>query len=158
MEKEIVVDTGILLDILLRSRPRHKFAKRIGAYLVDHGIRIKVPMHALFEIKSAMLEEQWDARIKGESIPLNEDISEHTPLNYHPVAIDEGFFRKYFHADITGLKAGDYPFVAMAKGDGLALVTDELPQYAAAKAAGVRVYTGEEYRAHCLNAPDDLPS
>jgi hypothetical protein len=46
----------------------------------------------------------------------------------------------------------------MAKGDGLALVTDEPSQYAAAKTAGVRVYTGEEFREHCLNAQDDFPA
>jgi len=48
MEKEIeiVVDTSVILDILVTSRPGHRFGKLIGVYLIDNDIRITVPMNA----------------------------------------------------------------------------------------------------------------
>ena len=151
MDKEIVVDAGILLDIVVRTRPRHKFAKLIGVYLIDNGIRIKVPMHAMFEIKAAMKDAKMQAETKGEAVQINEDISEMTPLNFDPVPIDGAFFSKYSDAGIPYLKAGDYLYVALAKVDGLILLTEDQAQYDAAVTAGVRVYTAMEFRKMCAS-------
>jgi predicted nucleic acid-binding protein len=150
MEKEIVIDASVLLDIVVRTRPRHKFAKLIGAYLIDNGIRIKVPMHALFDIRSAMLFAKTEAMEKGETVQINEDIGETTPLNLDPVPVDDHFFRKYYDPAIPYLKAGDYVYVALAKVDGLILLTEDAAQYKAAKKAGVNVFNAEEFRETCI--------
>ena len=150
MEKAIVIDTSILLDIIIRTRPRHKFAKLIGAYLIEQGIKVRVPMPALFEIRSAMLHAKLEAEENGEAVQLNEDISDSTPLIYDTVPIDQAFFEKYFDAGIPCLKAGDYLYVALAKADGLVLLTEDPAQYEAAGKAGVEVYTAVEYREFCL--------
>ncbi len=152
MQKEIVVDTSVILDILVTSRPGHKFGKLIGVYLIDNGIKIKVPMHAMFEIKSGLLHAKKAAVDQGASLKLNEDISESTPLQYDFLPIDTAFFAKYFDAELPYIKAGDYMNVAVAKVDGLILLTEDPAQYTAALTAGVTVYTCEEFRKICLNA------
>jgi predicted nucleic acid-binding protein len=152
MQKEIVIDTSIILDILLTSRPGHRFGKLIGVYLIDNGVRITVPLHAMFEIKSALLHAKHDAAAKGGEIRINEDVSESTPLQYNFIPIDNAFFEKYFDAELPHIKAGDYMNVALAKADGLTLLTDDPVQYDAAKEAGVKVHNSEEFRKICLTS------
>lgn len=152
MEKEIVVDTKVILDILVTSRPGHRFGKLIGVYLIDNAIRITVPMHAMFEIKSGLLEAKQEAKIKGESLQLNEDISESTPLQYNFIPIDRAFFEKYFDPELPHIQAGDYMNLALAKHDALTLLTDDPNQYALAKTSGIKVYNSEEFRKICLAA------
>lgn len=152
MHKEIVVDTSVILDILVTSRPGHKYGKLIGVYLIDNGIKIKVPMHAMFEIKAGLLEAKKAAAARGEPLKLNEDISESTPLQYDFLPIDNAFFAKYFDAELPHIKAGDYMNVAVAKVHGLILLTEDSAQYTTALTAGVTVHTCEEFRKICLNA------
>jgi predicted nucleic acid-binding protein len=152
-ETEIVIDTGALLDILVRTRPRHKFAKLVGVHLIENGIRVKVPMHAMFELRVALMSAKTQAAESGEAVQFNEDIGESTPLKIDPVPIDAGFFQKYFQAEIPYLKAGDYPFVALAKVDGLILLTEDVNQYQAAEKIGVNVYTLAEFRETCIAKP-----
>ncbi|GEM_PF-1271441 len=149
-ETEIVMDTSVLLDILVRSRPRHRFAKLIGAYLIENGVKVMVPMHGMFEIRAAMLNAKMQAADKGERLPLNEDIGESTPLNIHPVAIDDAFFAKYFDAKIPYLNGGNYPYVALAKAEGLILLTEDAEQYQAAMLCGVQVYNEIDFRDKCI--------
>ena len=152
MQKEIVVDTSVILDILVTTRPGHRFAKLIGVYLIDNDIRITVPLHALFEIKSGLLEAKKDASAIGDELKLNEDVSEGTPLKYNFLPIDTAFFDKYFDAELPHIKAGDYMYVTVAKNNGLTLLTEDSTQYAVAKEAGVTVYNIEEFRKICLSA------
>ncbi len=150
MEKEILVDASVILDILVASRPGHKFGKLIGVYLIENGVQITAPMHVMFEIKSGLLDAERDAEAKGESLHLNEDVSESTPLKYNFIPIDYAFFGKCFDIGLPHMKAGDYMNVALAKADGLILLTEDPAQYAAARAAGVTVYNSEEFRNTCL--------
>jgi predicted nucleic acid-binding protein len=152
MGKEIVADTSAILDIIIRSRPRHKFAKAVGMYLIDNQVKVTVPMHALFEIRSAILNAKLGAAESQVPIQINEDISESTPLFYNPIPIDDKFFNKYFIAEISDLKAGDYMYVALAKVEKLDFLTEDIGQYNAAKLAGVAVYNLEEYRAKIIQA------
>lgn len=146
MNKELVADTSAILDIIIRSRPRHKYAKAVGMYLIDNKIKVTVPMHALFEIRSAILSAKRGAAESLVPVQINEDISESTPLLYNPVPIDDAFFNKYFVEGIPCLKAGDYMYVALAMVEKLDFLTEDPRQYEAAKKAGVSVYSMEEYR------------
>ncbi len=150
MEKEIVVDTSVILDILVTTRPGHRFGKLIGVYLIDNGVKISVPMHALFEIRSGLLHAKKDANALGSHFTLNEDVSESTPLQYNFIPIDQAFFAKYFDPALPHIKAGDYMNVAYAKVNDLTLLTDDPTQYAAAVQVGVKVYNSEEFRKKCL--------
>lgn len=151
-QNEIVIDTAIILDILVTSRPRHKFGKLIGMYLIDKGICICVPLSSLFEIKSGLLAAKQEAQIKGGTFIINEDISEATPLQYHFIPIDQDFFEKYFLPELPHLKASDYMNVALAKKNNLRFITEDADQYAAAVQTGVKVFTSEEFRNICLDA------
>lgn len=152
MDKEIVVDSKIILDILVTSRPGHRYGKLIGMYLIDQRVRITVPMHIMFEIKSGLLEAKQAAKIKGQTLQLNEDISDSTPLQYNFIPIDQIFFDKYFDPELPSLKAGDYLNLALAKHDAIPLLTDDPDQYATARSAGIKVYNSEEFRNICLAA------
>ena len=152
MEKEIIIDASVILDILVASRPGHKFGKLIGVYLIENGVQITAPMHVMFEIKSGLLEAEHDAEANGESLHLNEDVSESTPLKYNFIPIDNAFFEKCFDMELPHMKAGDYMNVALAKAEGLILLTEDPVQYAAARAAGVTVHNPMEFRKTCLES------
>jgi predicted nucleic acid-binding protein len=78
-------------------------------------------------------------------LQFNTAISENDPLQITPIPIDETFVTKYYAVDLPYLKAGDLIFVAMAKGDGSVLITEDDTQYKKAKEAGVTVYRIKEY-------------
>jgi predicted nucleic acid-binding protein len=140
MDKPLVIDTGVLVDIFLETRPRHTEAKKIGKYVAENRIRVKLPMHRMFELTCAIRNEGMSSPIK-----IQRTITEDAPLHFEAINIDEGFFSKYFDPDIPYLKAGDLIFVSLAKGDGANLITEDNNQYKVAKAAGVKVYRIKEF-------------
>lgn len=61
------------------------------------------------------------------------------------VPIDEAFVKKYFDVNLPEMRAGDLIFAALAKGDALPLVTEDINLANAAKTAGIRVLSIAEY-------------
>lgn len=136
----IVIDTSVIIDIFLSSRPRHSEAIKIGLFLTKSQIRIKLPMHAMFEISCAFR----NIKMTG---PFEESkkITETNPILLDTIAIDDAFFSKYFDTTIPYIKAGDFIFIALAKGDNAILITEDNKQFDAAKEAGINVYRIESF-------------
>jgi predicted nucleic acid-binding protein len=136
----VVVDTSVLVRIFDKAETGHSPAALLGQHFVKYGIRVRFPYHALFELSATLKRKSMDGKLdpfKG--------ITEDDPLLVQPIAIDEKFFRKYFDPTLPCLKAGDLLFVAMAKGDGSLLITEDTQQYAAAKTIGIEVFRIDEY-------------
>jgi predicted nucleic acid-binding protein len=147
MNTRVVVDTSVIVDIFLADRPRHPEARRLGDYLCRSGTVLRVPMHAVLELKWAVSAEIGDRIAKKQPIAFNRDIGEQNPLRLDPVPIDQAFITTYFDPAIPQIRAGDYPFVAIAKRERLPLITEDDGQYDAAKRAGVIVLKIAEYLA-----------
>ena len=135
--KAPVLDTSALMDILLADRPRHPEGLRLLTYLRATDTVPRIPIFAMFEIASALNQEKRAGRseiskaIEGET----------NGLSIENVPIDEAFFTKYFDSKLPHLRAGDMIFLALAKGDGSPLVTEDRELLAAAKQAGVEAFT-----------------
>lgn len=134
----VMADTSVMVDIVLTSRPRHADGDKLRAYLKANNLRLRFPMHGMFELGAALHNEKIGA--KGAKLPFNQNMPEASPLEADPIAVDQAFFAKYFDPGLPYLKGGDLIFVAMAKKDGAVLITEDTKQYDAAKAAGVEVY------------------
>ena len=129
--------------MFLIDRPRHQSARRVADYLIDKRVRIKEPLHALFELTCAVQNEKMRrGPLKG-----NESITEERPLDIEYVSIDMPFFSRYFDGSIPYLKAGDLIFVCYAKGEHGVLVTEDDKQLKVATAAGVAVHRLESFLA-----------
>lgn len=136
----IVIDTSVLTDIFLESRPRHLQARKLALYLVTNNIRIKFPFHALFELSCAMKDER-----RSPSFQEYEGITENNPLLVDPIPVDENFFSTYFNPKLPYLKAGDLLFVALARGENAILITEDKNQFKAAIDIGIEAYKLEEF-------------
>lgn len=135
---DIIVDTNVLVDMHLSHRPRHQEALKLKHYLDSHSIRLKIPMHAMFEIASAL---QSEFRTVGRSgFQISQGV-----IYTDPVPIDWDFIDRYFEADLPYLRAGDLIFVAMAKRDQALLITEDDDLYKVAKSVGVAVYRTKEF-------------
>jgi len=132
-----------MVDIVLTGRPRHAEAERLRLWLKARGIRIRMPMHALFELAAAMRQEKIAAA--GAKLRFNPGMTEASPFGTDPIPIDDEFFAKYFEPSLPYLKGGDLIFVAMAKKDEAVLVTEDTKQLKAAKQAGVAAYDISEF-------------
>lgn len=135
---DIIIDTSVLTDIVLTTGPRHSDAKELGKYLNENQVIIRVPMHALFEVSSALKNEKMLS--SPQKLQFWNELSEESPLRVKPVPIDEAFFKKYHSPDLPYMRAGDLIFVAMAKVDGAILITEDDAQYKKAKDFDVNAY------------------
>ena len=143
----LVLDTSVIVDMFLEARPRHALAVRLAHDILKHGVKIRLPMHALLEIRSAISSEQL-ARLETGTILFARGVFEEAnPLVLDIIPIDEQFITKYNDPAIPSLRAGDFPFVAIAKVEGIPLVTEDNAQQQACKAAGAQVYSIAEYLA-----------
>ena len=140
----VVVDTSVLVDIFLKSRPRHADGKQLGRLLMDKNFTVRVPMHAMFELASAMKNEKVTSH-QDSSMPYNEEYTSDNGFRVEPIAIDEPFFEKYLDVNLPYLKGGDFIFLCMAKKDNALLITEDNKLYARAKEAGVEVYRIQEF-------------
>lgn len=138
----MVIDASVLADMFITSRPRHSQAVRLAQLIRETRLTPIVPMHAVLELKSAIDDERRTAGM-GE---LDQDIfTEGAPLAVTQVAIDKKFLHEYYDLAAPFMRAGDLPYVLIAKKHGYVLVTEDRAQYQAAKTFGIGVYTIEEY-------------
>lgn len=138
----MVIDASVLTDMWIISRPRHSQAVQLARLIQSKDLKPMIPMHAVLELKCAIDSERCIPG-KGE---LDPDIfSESAPLAITPVAIDGYFLREYHDLTVPFMKAGDLPYVLIAKRHNCALITEDIRQYKVAKRFGVNVYTISEY-------------
>lgn len=141
----VVIDTSVLIDMVLSSRHRHARAEALRRKLEAAGTTVRTPIYALFEIRAAIRQEMADPSAR--SLRVNRALTEQDPLSIEYIHVDEAFFQNYYREDLPELRAGDLVFVALAKGDGLALITEDEEQRKKAAAYGVSAYRIDEYLA-----------
>jgi predicted nucleic acid-binding protein len=145
IDRPVVLDTGVIVDIFVKNRTRHDDAKRLAEFLIRRDIPVRAPMHALFELTAAIRQTVMNGPVRG-----NEGITEVHPLRIEYVTMDLPFFNRYFDPSIPYLKAGDLVVVCLAKGDNAILISEDDRQYAAAEASGVEVYRIAAFLERCV--------
>lgn len=139
---EIVLDASVLTDIWVKSRPRHQIACQLAERIKKDRLDVIVPMHAILELKCAIDNERQSPG-KGD---LSKDIfSETDPLKITTISIDNLFMRNYFDLSVPYMKAGDLPYVLIARKRKCYLVTEDEKQCKAALSAGVAALNIQAY-------------
>lgn len=101
-----------------------------------------MPAHALFEVAAAVRQE---ARRGASDEHLFH--TEANPLDIDSVVIDDAFFARAYSPDLPYLKGGDMIFMALARLEGLPLVTEDQKLLLRSRDAGVVSYCVDEYLA-----------
>ena len=73
----VVIDASVLTDIFLANRPRHESAKKLWEKIRASRTTVRIPMHGLFELSTAMKREGIK---KPQDFEFNRAISEEDPL------------------------------------------------------------------------------
>jgi predicted nucleic acid-binding protein len=147
---KVVIDSCVWLDMFLTHRSGHANAALLAERLrrEEGEIEILIPMHAEFEITSAIMCEKRSAAAEGRALHPNESISEDRPLKCTLVPIDLQFFHRHATGEMPDLKSGDMIFVLLALHDGLDLVTEDKKMLSEARRLGVSAFTTAEYLTH----------
>ena len=143
-DTRIVIDTSVVLDIMLATRSRHSDAKEIGKYIINSGLKVRMPMRGMFEIMCATVNVKIDAISKDQELKGTDAVTEEKPLSFDPVPIDMQFLNDYFDPSIPYIKASDLIFISLAKREGAALITEDDKMYNVAKESNVNVYRIKE--------------
>ena len=136
----VVVDTSVLVNVALESSSFHEEGMRLHAFIKENKIEIMMPMHGMFEVACAMAH----SKLSGNLI-IDKSLNEENGWVFIPVPIDESFFKKYFSPELPYIRAGDFIFMAYAKGENIPLITRDQKLSAKAKEAGGEVYEPIEF-------------
>jgi len=105
-------------------------------------------MHAAFEFMAAIRNEVRQLGGRHSSWAAGSDEDER--IDIWPVPIDSEFLATYRTQNLPDMKAGDLLFLAMAAGDGQALITEDDDLIRKARQAGLPVFRIADYlRAEC---------
>lgn len=135
-----ILDTSVLIDILIETRPRHATAKKLADLIRDKNWAIRFPYFGILEIASAIRQEAKAGPTKFADI-----FTADAPLSLETVAIDETFMTTYFDENLPYAKAGDLVFIAIARKEGRVLVTEDISQTKAALSGRIDVVNVNEY-------------
>ena len=138
----MVIDASVLVDMWVTNRTRHSLALKLAHYIKASKRTVTIPMHALLEVKCAIDNE----RQTPEHGNLRNDLfTEDEPLPVKYIAIDNAFIHKYLDLSVPYIRAGDLPYILIARKHNCPLITEDNQQYKVAKQAGVDAYTINEY-------------
>jgi predicted nucleic acid-binding protein len=139
----IIADTSVLVDLFVTEEARHDAAARLADWLVSKDIRLRLPMHAVFEIQAAVKNKQMQS--PSQRVEFWNGMLEHNPFWLDLVPIDAAFVGTHIGIDLPYLKGADLIFVSMAKQERAILITEDGTQAEVAKKAGVPTYRVEEF-------------
>jgi len=138
----MVIDASVLVDMWVTNRTRHSHAVKLAHYIKVSKKTVTIPMHALLEVKCAIDNE----RQTPEHGKLCEDLfTENEPLQVKYIPIDNAFIHKYLDPSVPYIRAGDLPYILIAKKHNCPLITEDNQLYKVAKKAGVVAYKINEY-------------
>lgn len=143
---EVVVDSCVWIDMIIKDRPRHVAAINLARKLERDKVTVLVPMHAFFEIFTAVSSE---ARKRGGSVKLGE-LDETFPFPQRYIPIDNDFLRQYVFdplpsPDLFNVDAGDMIFLAVARKHRCALITEDRTFIKRADCLGVKTFDVAKY-------------
>ena len=101
----VILDTCVITDMFVETRPRHAQAKLLKEALLSTKTIVRIPMYGMFEITSAMRSEL--SGNSGRLAKMDEKPSFDNVLQLDIVPIDFAFFQKYYDASLPHLRAGD---------------------------------------------------
>lgn len=145
----LVVDTCVIVDMFLSSRPRHEIASRLLIEIRNSNSVVRIPAFAMFEISHAIKQEK---RLNNGQIISTDHINagEENGLRLDLVPVDEKFAQKFLDLELPEIRAGDLVFAALAKGEGLPVVTEDQRFKQDAKSAGIQVFAIRQYLEHAF--------
>ena len=138
----MVIDASVLVDMFVANRTRHSLALKLAYHIKASKIAVTIPLHALLEMKCAI---DCERKTLGCGNLANDLFSEDEPLRIKYIAIDNAFINKYLDLSVPYIRAGDLPYVLVAKKHNCPLITEDNQQYKVAKQAGVATYKIDEY-------------
>ena len=106
---KVVLDSCVVVDMFMVTRPRHEQAKRLRFELARAGITARMPSFALFEISHAIRQE---SRLSNGMLLDGAESGKENGLSIDLVPIDEAFIHKYLGIPLPELRAGDLTFAA----------------------------------------------
>lgn len=139
--REIILDTCVIVDIFEKTRERHEKAKKVSHWIIQNNCSVLFPITSRFELERTLVNLKKQNGI----LFMQNEITRDRPLVIRELAIDVGFFQKYFDPTLPYIKAGDYILMAMAKKEAIPLITEDKELHKKSKEAGVEAYTEEEF-------------
>jgi predicted nucleic acid-binding protein len=139
----VVVDTSVLVDFALESAKLHADAVLLFRLLLERGIRIRAPYHAAFEFLATVRRQVlFEGAIQSSQAGVAD---QSLVVAVHAVPINSAFSNHYTTTGLPQLKAGDLLFLALARGDGATLITEDIDLHKKAVATGVRCFKIRQY-------------
>ena len=139
----VVVDTCVLVDFALETAERHPDAVLVFRLLTERRIRIRAPYHAAFEFLATV---RRSVLLDGATQASHSGMADHSlVVAVHTVPINSAFTDHYTTTGLPHLKAGDLIFLALARGDGATLITEDNDLHNKAPLAGVRCFKMRQY-------------
>lgn len=148
-DKDIVLDTSVLMDYLFQDRDRHQVAVELVEVIASDKRMVFIPAHFYFEFISATLCEH---RVRQAPLALknNKDISRVFPFETCIVSIDIKFVNESFLTLLTAkkfidLKGGDMIYVTLALSQQITLISEDKKMLDVARKLGTKAMCIEEF-------------
>ncbi len=131
---KVLVDSCVFVSAFDPDSHTHAESLALLEYLRAKGRPITMPAHAWFEVQCSLQKLTDEGRFVGPTFQGQ--------MNYpvELIHIDHDFILRYRMAAIPYIKAGDHIFLAIAKVDGLPLITSDAKMISVAKRCGVKVF------------------
>ncbi len=135
---KVLVDSCVFVNAFDPNSHTHIESLALLEYLRAKGRAITMPAHAWFEVQCSLQKLTEEGRFVGPAFEGQ--------MNYpiELIHIDKEFILRYRMADIPYIKAGDHIFLAIAKLDGLPLITSDEKMISVARQCGVKVFHTKE--------------
>lgn len=135
--KHVVVDASVLVDMFIETQQRHCLSQQLIKTLKSKNITLFVPMHAAFEVRCA-IEKECEQR-------PDDVLSDKGPLKIKHIFLDNRFIENYWDLSIPYIKAGDLPYIMIAKKKDIPLITEDNKQKNVAMKSGVKAFGIKEF-------------
>ena len=145
MASELVIDTCVLVDMFISTRPRHVRARRLREEIVQKVTPVLIPAFAMFELSHALRQ---DLRQNEGKFAVCYGLGHENGLTLELVPTDTDFIKRSLALELPELRAGDLIFAALAKGRGLTLVTEDMALLVGSRASGITALSIQECLEH----------
>ena len=131
---KVLVDSCVFVNAFDPSSHTYGESLALLEYLRAKNRQITMPAHAWFEVQCSLQKLEDEGRFIGPTIQGQ--------MNYpiELIHIDKEFILRYRMAGIPYIKAGDHIFLAIAKLDGLPIITSDAKMISVAKQCNIRVF------------------
>ncbi len=149
MQESFLLDACVMMDALLRFRPRHNSALAFVRELAARKATVYIPAHAYAEyvVTCFIHFKNEPGKLVGQ--PILPSMFPNLPL--HVIAIDEKLISKILVSPLPDLKGSDMLYFLIARYDNLTLVTEDKRLRNVSTSGGVRALSLESALLHIRN-------